>query len=93
VKMEDFLEAIRESLGLASRREADKVVRVVVATLKSSLPEDKARTISSALPEELSEGWDEVQPLQTGIIDQGEMYLEYEEGRPEREDRPTITQG
>jgi uncharacterized protein (DUF2267 family) len=92
MKLEAFFEMVREGLGLKNLKEADKVVRVVVGALKASLPEDKERIISSALPGELSSGWEEVEPLSPDIADRAEMSIEMETP-PVKYETPTITDG
>jgi uncharacterized protein (DUF2267 family) len=92
MKLEAFFEMVREGLGLKNLKEADQVVRVVVGALKASLPEDKERIISSALPGELSIGWEDVVPLSQDIADRSEMSLEMETPGDMHE-TPTITDG
>jgi uncharacterized protein (DUF2267 family) len=92
MKLDDFLEMVREGLGLKNLREADKVVRVVVGTLKANLPEDKEAIIAEALPGELSSGWEEVEPLSPDIADRAEMSIEMETP-PVEHGTPTITDG
>jgi uncharacterized protein (DUF2267 family) len=92
MKLEDFLEMVREGLGLKNLKEADKVVRVVVGVLKANLPEDKEAIIAEALPGELSSGWEEVEPLSSDIADRAEMSLEMETP-PVKPETPTITDG
>ena len=92
MKLDDFLEQVRESLGLKNLREADRVVRVVVGALKANLAEDKETIISEALPGELSAGWEEVEPLSPDIADRAEMSLEMETP-PVKHETPTITDG
>ncbi len=92
MKLDVFLAMVREGLDLKDLREADRVVRVVVGALKLSLPEDKERIISEALPEELSAGWETVEPLEEDVADRAEMSLELEPPR-ERHEVPTITDG
>jgi len=92
MKLDDFLEQVREGLGLKNLKEADKVVRVVVGALKVNLPEDKEAIISEALPGELSSGWEEVEPLGPDIADRAEMSLEMDTP-PVKHETPTITDG
>jgi uncharacterized protein (DUF2267 family) len=94
MKLDEFLLIVKNGLGLDSLREADRVVRVVVGALKSSLPEDGARAIAEALPEELSSGWEEVPPLPEDILEREDLYLEGDdEPQQVREEYPTITDG
>lgn len=93
MKLQEFLQSVQNGLGLDSLRDADEVVRVVVGALKAALPADRAAAIADALPEELSQGWDEVAPISEDISDRTEMELEFEETAPQREQVPTITQG
>ena len=92
MKVVDYLEVIRDELGLESLEEADRVVRAVVGALKLTLPDDKEKVISEALPGELSEGWENVEALSGGSADRTEMEIEIE-GPPVRHDTPTITPG
>jgi len=92
MKLDEFLEMVREGLGLKNLKEADKVVRVVVSALKANLPEDKEAIIADALPGELSSGWEEVEPLPPDIADRAEMSLEMET-HPVKPETPTITDG
>ena len=92
MKLDDFLEQVREGLGLKNLKEADKVVRVVVGALKANLSADKEAIISEALPGELSSGWEEVAPLSPDIADRAEMSLEMETS-PVKHETPTITDG
>lgn len=92
VKMDDFLEKVREGLDLKDLKEADRVVRVVVGALKSGLPEDRELAISSALPGELGAGWEEVEPMTPDIAEMAELVLEME-APPVEHDAPTITDG
>lgn len=91
MRLAEFLEMVREGLGLESIQEADRVVRVVVAALKENLPEDKEKIISDALPGELSDGWEDVAPL-SDITDRTEMSIEME-APGEKHETPTITDG
>jgi uncharacterized protein (DUF2267 family) len=93
MKLEDFLGVVKEGLGLDNLREADRVVRVVVGALKSTLPEEKARAIAEALPEELSTGWESVLPLPEEFLERAEMFLEEGERPEEKPQYPTITDG
>jgi uncharacterized protein (DUF2267 family) len=94
MKVEEFLDIVREGLGLDDLKEADKVVRVVVGALKATLPEDRAASIADALPDGLAAGWEDVAPLPEDMLERAELYLEEdEEPRPPREQIPTITQG
>ncbi len=93
MKLEDFLKAVKEGLGLESLREADRVVRAVVGALKALLPEEKARIIAEALPEELSAGFESVEPLPEDVIERVELYMEEGEPVPEKPGYPTITHG
>ena len=92
MKVDAFLEMVREGLSLNSLGEADRVVRVVVGALKANLPEDKEKVISEALPGELSAGWEDVTPLWEDIADRAETELESEPSPPSHE-VPTITAG
>lgn len=93
MKLESFLGIVKEGLGLESLKEADRVVRVVVGALKSTLPEDKASAIAEALPEELSTGWESVAPLLEDFLERAEMFLEEGEIPEEKPQYPTITDG
>jgi|GEM_PF-1201416 len=93
MRLEDFLKAIKEDLGLESLSEADRVVSAVVGALKAFLPEEKERIIADALPEKLSAGFESVEPLPEDIIERVELYMEEGEPVPEKPGYPTITQG
>ena len=92
MKLEDYLEIIREELGLDSIKEADRVVRVVVGALKLTLPDDKEKVIAEVLPDALAEGWENVEALSQGSADRTEMEIEIE-GPGVQHDTPTITPG
>jgi uncharacterized protein (DUF2267 family) len=93
MKVEEFLEAVREGLQAESIQDADRIVRVVVGALKSSLPAETETAIGRLLPEELAAGWEQVEPLPEEMFERSEMYLE--EGPPGKHsaETPTITAG
>lgn len=92
MKVEEFLEAVREGLQAESIKDADRIVRVVVGALKALLPEEET-AIGRMLPGELGTGWEQVEPLPLDHIEREDLYLE--EGPPEREpsECPPITAG
>lgn len=88
----ELLTKVKEEAGLASLRQADGAVRVIVGILKTLLPEDTAAAVESCLPDDLREGWRLVQPYPADILEREDMYFEGSEGQEER-GAPTITHG
>ncbi len=88
----ELLTRVKEEAGLASLRQADGAVRVIVGILKTLLPEETAAAVEGCLPEDLREGWRTVQPYPADILEREDMYFEGTEGEQERE-APTITHG
>jgi len=83
MKVEEFLEAVREGLQADSIKDADKIVRIVAGALKAVLPQDAETALGRLLPDELKAGWEQVEPLPEGLSEREDLYLE--EGPPERE--------
>lgn len=88
---EEFLRKVKEAAGLESARQADAVVRAVVAVLKAELPAEQAEMIAKSLPEDLRLGWETVGSYPADILEREDMYYEGSEG--EEKEAPTITQG
>lgn len=87
-----FLTKVMEEAHLENLRQADFAVRVVVGVLKSLVPEDLAERIASLLPEDLREGWEQVEPYPADILEREDMYFEGAESEPGRAEI-TITDG
>lgn len=92
MRREEFLEKVRETAGLESVTQADQAVRAVVAVLKAALPQEQAKMIAAALPEDLRLGWEMVEAYPADILEREDIYYEGSQASSERE-RPTITQG
>lgn len=91
---EEFLRKVKDAAGLESTRQADAVVRAVVAVLKAELPAEQAEMIARSLPEDLRLGWEMVGSYPADILEREDMYYEGSEGEGEKEkEAPTITQG
>jgi len=89
---EEFLNKVKDACDLSSLRQADAVVRAVVAVLKAELPPEQAEKIASALPEDLRLGWETVGAYPADILEREDMYYDgAEAGATEVE--TTITQG
>ena len=89
---EEFLKKVKDTCDLSSIRQADEVVRAVVAILKAELPPEQADKIASALPEDLRSGWETVGAYPADILEREDMYYDgAEAGSTEVE--TTITQG
>lgn len=89
---EEFLRKVKEAAGLESVRQADAVVRAVVAVLKAGLPPEQAEMIAASLPEDLRLGWEMVDSYPADILEREDIYYEGSEGE-EQKQAPTITQG
>lgn len=83
MKVEEFLNAVKEGLKADSIQDADKIVRIVAGALKTVLPQDAETALGKLLPDELQSGWEEIQPLPEEMFEREDLYLE--EGPPERE--------
>jgi len=92
MKVEDFLEAVREGLQAESIQDADRVVRVVVGALKAMLPEEET-AIGRLLHDELEAGWRQVEPLAMDHLEQEDMYLEEGPVGREASESTSITAG
>jgi len=88
----ELLTKVKEEAGLASLRQADGAVRVVVGILKTLLPEETAAAVEGSLPDDLREGWRMVQPYPADILEREDMYFEGSAGE-ETSETPTITHG
>jgi uncharacterized protein (DUF2267 family) len=93
MKIEEFLEAVREGLEAESIEDADRIVRVVVGALKSALPAETETAIGRLLPGELEAGWKQVEPLPLDHIEQEDMYLEEGPAGRKSSESPSITAG
>lgn len=73
---EEFLKKVKDACDLSSIRQADMVVRAVVAVLKAELPPEQAEGIASALPEDLRLGWETVDAYPADILEREDMYYD-----------------
>ncbi len=87
-----FLTKVMEEAHLDNLRQADFATRVVVGVLKSLVPSDLAEEIASLLPEDLREGWLQVEPYPADILEREDFYFEGE-GTESTQMEITITQG
>ncbi len=87
-----FLTKVMDEAHLDNLRQADFAVRVVVGVLKSLVPDDLAERIASLLPEDLREGWEQVEPYPADILEREDIYFEGAESEPSSAEI-TITQG
>ncbi len=71
-----FLAKVMEEAHLDNLRQADFATRVVVGVLKSLVPADLAEEIASLLPEDLREGWEQVEPYPADILEREDFYFE-----------------
>jgi len=79
---EEFLKKVKDACELSSIRQADMVVRAVVAVLKAELPPEQAEKIASALPEDLRLGWETVGAYPADILEREDMYYDGAEAGP-----------
>ncbi len=87
-----LLAKVMEEAHLDNLRQADFATRVVVGVLKSLVPADLADQIASRLPEDLREGWEQVQPYPADILEREDLYFEGAEAEASKTET-TITQG
>ena len=71
-----FLTKVMDEAHLDNLRQADFATRVVVGVLKSLVPADLAEQIASLLPEDLREGWEQVDPYPADILEREDFYFE-----------------
>ncbi len=88
----ELLTRVKEEAGLESLYQADKAVRVVVGILKALVPGEVAERIADALPRDLREGWEAVEPYPADILEREDIYLG-QTSPEEPKAAPTITHG
>jgi len=57
MNMNDFIEQVREAVDVPTREEAERIARVVLRSLKATIPAEEVQHISEDLPDELKDFW------------------------------------